>query len=384
VTIALDATPLSVSTGGVARYTLELARALAARFPADEHWLLSDQPFPMPEHAPRNLHRGDPPRNRIGRKWWLWGLQQEMMRRRIDLFHGTDFSVPYLPSRPSVMTVHDLSPWLDRSWQPHSKRLRRRTALLLRAGLATMVITPSEAIRRAVIDRFSLAVDRVIAVPLAASDHFRPIACAPPQRPYFLFVGTLEPRKNLSLLVDAWREVRKTYPVDLILAGRTRADFTPLPAEPGLQIPGPIAEEDLPALYSGALALVYPSLYEGFGLPVLEAMQCGTLVITSRARRGLVRYRQRLLGFCVSSRARPGARTIFFLAPHCRTYTRGLRRRHPRFPKITPYSRSIAAFTPSSTSRKSAGATLPILLVNLVEHSMAEYVASAGNRPGAI
>ena len=282
MTIALDATPLTVSTGGVARYTLELARALAERYPADDHWLLSDQVFPMPERAPANLRQGDPPRTRVARKWWLWGLQQEMMRRRIDVFHGTDFSVPYLPLRPSVMTVHDLSPWLDRTWQPHARRIRRRTALLLRAGLATMVITPSESVRRAAIERFGLAADRVVAVPLAASEHFRPVACAAPETPYFLFVGTLEPRKNLPRLVEAWQVVRKTYAVDLILAGRVRADFAPITPQPGLHFAGPVDEADLPALYSGALAVVYPSLYEGFGLPVLEAMQCGALVVTSR------------------------------------------------------------------------------------------------------
>jgi glycosyltransferase involved in cell wall biosynthesis len=67
-----------------------------------------------------------------------------------------------------------------------------------------------------------------------------------------------------------------------VLAGRARADFEPIPPEPGLRLAGPVAEADLPALYSGALAVVYPSLYEGFGLPVLEAMQCGALVVASR------------------------------------------------------------------------------------------------------
>jgi len=281
VTIALDATPLSVSTGGVARYTLELARALARRFPADEFWLLSDQPFHMPDQAPGNLRRGNAPRNRVEKKWWLWGLQQEMMRRRVDLFHGTDFSVPYLPSRPSVMTLHDLSPWLDASWQPGAARIRRRTPLLLRAGLATMIVTPSEAVRRAAIERFRISSDRIVAVPLAASDHFRPVAVEP-HEPYFLFVGTLEPRKNMAKLIEAWREVYRTNKVKLVVAGRRRADFAPIPEEPGLELRGAVDESELPALYSGALAVVYPSLYEGFGLPVLEAMQCGAVVVTSK------------------------------------------------------------------------------------------------------
>jgi glycosyltransferase involved in cell wall biosynthesis len=282
VTIALDATPLSVSTGGVARYTLELARALAEYVPENEYWLLSDQPFSVPERVPRNLHRGDGPRTLVARKWWLWGLEQEMARRRVDLFHGTDFAVPYLPFRPSVMTVHDLSPWLDRSWQPDGARVRRRSRLLLRAGLATMVITPSESVRRAAIEHFRLSAERVVAVPLAASEHFRAVAVAPAATPYFLFVGTLEPRKNLARLVEAWREVRKTFAVELVLAGRARSDFAPFAPEPGLRILGAVPDAELPALYSGALAVVYASLYEGFGLPVLEAMQCGAVVVTSR------------------------------------------------------------------------------------------------------
>ncbi len=175
VIIALDATPLTVLTGGVKRYTWELARALASRFPDDDYWFLSDQAFPMPEHATRNLHRGERPRSFAGRRWWLQGIQQEMTRCGAELFHGTDFAVPYLPFRPSVMTLHDLSPWLHREWQPAAGRIRRRTPLLLRAGVATLVITPSEAVRRAAIDWFQLSPDRVVAVPLAASPHFRPV-----------------------------------------------------------------------------------------------------------------------------------------------------------------------------------------------------------------
>jgi len=259
-----------------------LALAVAASRPDDEFWLLSDQPFSMMPRAPRNLLQGSGPQSMAARKWWLWGLHQEMTRRRVDLFHGTDFSVPYLPLRPSVMTLHDLSPWLDPQWQPDAGRIRRRTPLLLRVGLATMIITHSEAVRRAAIARFRLQADRVVAIPLAASEHFRPVPCAPSETPYFLFVGTLEPRKNVIRLIEAWREVRKTRQVDLVLAGRTRADFPPLSPEPGLRVLGAVAEEDLPLLYSAALAVVYPSMYEGFGLPVLEAMQCGALVITSR------------------------------------------------------------------------------------------------------
>jgi alpha-1,3-rhamnosyl/mannosyltransferase len=122
----------------------------------------------------------------------------------------------------------------------------------------------------------------VHAVPLAASDFFKAAKPASFGAPYFLFVGTLEPRKNIARLLDAWREVRRTISVDLVLAGRGRADFPAIYAEPGLQVLGEVPDSELPGLYSGALACMYPSLYEGFGLPVLEAMQCGALVIASR------------------------------------------------------------------------------------------------------
>src|SRR5260370_22634678 len=222
--IALDATPLTVPSGGVRRYTEELSRALADNFPEDEFWLLSDQQLDLPAPTFSNLKIGQGPRNMLERRWWLWGLQAEISRLGINVFHGTDFSVPYLPVRPSVMTLHDLSPWMDPGWHIEADRVRNRTPMLLRLGLATMAITHSEAVRLQAMERFHLQDDRVVAVPLAAASIFRP---APPPRagsPYFLYVGTLEPRKNLNVLMDAWREVRKQYPVDLILAGRRRAE----------------------------------------------------------------------------------------------------------------------------------------------------------------
>jgi glycosyltransferase involved in cell wall biosynthesis len=110
---------------------------------------------------------------------------------------------------------------------------------------------------------------------------FRPVAGSPP-KPYFLFVGTLEPRKNVGMLIEAWRALRRESDADLMLVGRRREDFPPLPAEPGLLVLGETPEEALPGLYSSALAVIYPSQYEGFGLPVLEAMQSGAPVIVSR------------------------------------------------------------------------------------------------------
>ena len=216
------------------------------------------------------------------RRWWLYGLAREMGRLGAELVHGPDFAVPYLLRRPSVLTLHDLSPWMDQRWHHAARRVRRRTPVLFELGLATMVITPGEKVRRAAIERFGLQPERVVAVPEAAAHWFRPVETSP-AAPYFLFVGTLEPRKNLEALLEAWREVRRHHAVDLVLAGRRRADAPEIHPEPGLRVTGEVEDSELPALYSGALGFVYPSLYEGFGLPVLEAMQCGAPVIASRA-----------------------------------------------------------------------------------------------------
>jgi glycosyltransferase involved in cell wall biosynthesis len=281
--VAIDGTPLTLSSGGLARYTLQLSQALADQFPEDDCILMSDQRFDMPSPRPRNLRTGNGPRNRLEKRWWLYGVQRELSRTGAELFHGTNFMVPWLPLRPSVLTLHDLSPWLDPAWHGDAGFVRGRAPRLIRLGLATMIVTPSEAVRRQAIDFFRIHPARIAAVPLAASPHFRPVPERPRPNPYFLFVGTLEPRKNLETLLRAWREVRGRYGVELVLAGRRRADCEqPLGPEAGLSVLGEVSEETLPALYSGAVAVLYPSLYEGFGLPVVEAMQCGALVIASR------------------------------------------------------------------------------------------------------
>ncbi len=276
------------------RYTSELSIALAAEFPEDTFVLISDQSFNLPTNAPPNLTKGGSPRDVLEQRWWLYGLSRELRRQRADIFHGPDFAVPYLPLRPSVMTLHDLSPWMDPSWHSSAARVRRRAPWLVRLNLATMILTDSQSVRRQAIDRFRIHPSRIVAVPLAAkpgcmgvvasqggADFSLPAYVSQSGAAYFLYVGTIEPRKNLPLLLEAWRPVYKQHAIELWLAGRRRADAPAIPPEPGLCLLGEIADERLPALYSNSLAFVYPSLYEGFGLPVLEAMTCGACVLAS-------------------------------------------------------------------------------------------------------
>jgi glycosyltransferase involved in cell wall biosynthesis len=273
VKIALDAAPLTMTSGGLQRYVSELTRSLTAAFPADQFVLSGDQPF---ESAFPKLPA---PANWLERRWWLYGAERANRSEGVALFHGTNFSVPYFSRRPAVLTLHDLSPWLNRTWHSGADRVRQRTPRML--GLATMIVTPSQAVRNQAIERFHLERSRVAATPLAAAAHFRPVV-HPPAKPYFLFVGTLEPRKNIPMLIEAWREVQRFHEIDLVIAGRRREDFPAIAPEPGLLIAGEVPEERLPELYSNAVGVIYPSQYEGFGLPVLEAMQCGAPVIISR------------------------------------------------------------------------------------------------------
>jgi len=284
--IAIEAAPLALSSGGLARYTAELSLALARCFPEDEYFLVSDQPFHVPTDAPVNLKRGGGPRNAMERRWWLWGLPHELRRLHAEVIHGPDFAVPYIPRLPSVLTLHDLSPWMNKAWHHAAGRVKSRTPLLLEFGVATMVITPGDVVRRQAIERFRLHPDRVVAVPEAAAAWFRPQprpAADGIETPYVLYVGALEPRKNLPMVVEAWREVRRQHKVDLMLVGRRRPDAPALANEPGIRLAGEVPDAALPKLYSGALAFVYVSQYEGFGLPVIEAMQCGACVIASQA-----------------------------------------------------------------------------------------------------
>lgn len=270
-----------MTSGGLRRYVEELAPALARQFPYDTYSLMSDQVFAMPSQAPPNLRACGPPHTRLERRWWLAGVPLAMRRSRAQIFHGTNFETPWLNLQPSVLSLFDLSPWKIPAWHSGAGRVRSRTPWMLRMGLATMVLVMTDSIRREAIEFFHLPPERVVVVAGAAAPLFQPPALVTPERAYFLFVGTLEPRKNVGALVSAWREVRRVHDVDLLLAGRTRADFSALPDEPGLKKLGEVTDEELPGLYANAVAMVYPSHYEGFGLPVLEAMQCGAMVIVS-------------------------------------------------------------------------------------------------------
>ncbi len=219
--------------------------------------------------------------------------------RSLDVVHDTYHFPPFLSPAgyAKVMTIADLTPVLLKTHKLRN-RLTHRFLMPLLARRADHVITLSEHTRRDVLRLLRLRPEKVTAVLLAAEDSFRPAppddVCALRTRydlggRFLLHVGTIEPRKNIPRLVSAFAAVaREIEDVDLVLAGPSgwgNQDLAALARERGLEgrvrFLGRVPEDDLPGLYSAATAFVYPSLYEGFGLPPLEAMGCGCPVVTS-------------------------------------------------------------------------------------------------------
>lgn len=224
-------------------------------------------------------------------------------RDRIDLLHVT-YVAPPIGTCPFVVTVHDIS--YDRYPQFFSPRDRWMLSTLVPLTMrrAARIITVSNHARQEIIDRYAIAPERIAVTYEAAAEQFTPVSdpvqherirtrygLPPAASRYFLALGNLQPRKNMAHLVEAFARLRHqagARDVHLVIAGKAmwrESEVYAAVEQAGLtdsvHFVGYVADEDLPALYRGALAFVYPSLYEGFGLPPLEAMACGTPVICS-------------------------------------------------------------------------------------------------------
>jgi glycosyltransferase involved in cell wall biosynthesis len=301
--LGLDGLPLTTPKTGVGHYTFELARALARSEPSSSFELLYPStylPISSEEGIPENLELKQVRVGPLGRHWWSAGLPRFIRRNRLELFHGTNFDIPLWRPCATVLTIHDLSHLLHP--ETHEKRsvrrARRRLPIMARA--ADAIITPTESVRREVCERLQTSPDKVTAIPEAARSCFRPLAFAETAEvrrrlgagdDFLLTVGTLEPRKNLGVLVSAFAEVARALPLrqtKLVIAGGRGWLSGPLfaaiersPVRDRILLTDYLHDEDLRALYASCRAFIYPSLYEGFGLPPLEAMACGAPVIVS-------------------------------------------------------------------------------------------------------
>ena len=300
--IGLDGFPLTEVKTGVGTYTFELACALANGAPQDDFELVAPRQFSpatLADSRPANLELVYSKPNPLQRRWWSIGLPSYIRRRSLTLYHGTNFEVPLQGRRPTVLTIHDLS-WRLHSNTHEARVVRRgRLRLPLMARTATLIVTPSEMVRREVCDYLKVKPGKVFAVPLAPNRRFVPLPAAETleirkrlgiEDEFLLFVGTIEPRKNLSTLLSAFEEIFRTTDLrpQLVVAGKLgwKADkllsqLERSGARDRVLLTGYLPDAELGALYSSCHLFIYPSIYEGFGLPPLEAMACGAPVLAS-------------------------------------------------------------------------------------------------------
>lgn len=295
---------------GIGRYTYELAKALLAS--GTEHEIVL---YAIGEELPEFALGPS-----VRRTAWLrypsrlnWLLDHFLLPRyiasdRLHLFHGTEMtSIPRARSAQLWVTVHDLIPVIF--WEETRKRVPRDYALYLQWALkrlsqADRIITDSENSKQDICERLQIPQERIDVVYLGAGDDVQPvereIASERLARkgqvhgPFLLYVGGSDYRKNLKWLVAAFSEIRACgYPGKLVLVGETfqldipeirelrqEVDRNGLDSE--VLFPGFVTDEDLSCLYSACDFFVFPTLYEGFGLPVLEAMKCGAPLLVSR------------------------------------------------------------------------------------------------------
>ena len=298
----LDGLPLCKKKTGVGHYTFELGRALAAIASDHEFEIVSPSAFSSIDASlPPNLKLVNAGLDSLRRRgWWSIYLPRYCRRASFALFHGTNFALPYWASCPTVLTIHDLSLLLYPETHEKHLVLRARVKLPLAARKATAIITPSETVKGEVCEHLGVSADKVFAIPEAARACFYPMPTAE-SRPvcqrfgieaeFLLFVGTVEPRKNLLTLVRAFEQIIRSTSskLQLVIAGEKgwlSGDLMDYLRDSHIGervlFTGHLPDEDLRALYSSCRVFVYPSLYEGFGLPLLEAMACGAPVVTSR------------------------------------------------------------------------------------------------------
>ncbi len=306
--IVLDGLPLFVRSAGVARYTAEIARRIAQLAPATQFTLLGPplvRPKTPLQHPPANLDVHQTWRYPFAMDQPLAGLPKIFSAADAagphDLFHATSYLGPARRSEPLVLTVHDLA--LARCPQWGTNSLQRVVARAIeQISGADRIIADSEATRRDVVELCGVPAERVHVTHLGVDDAFRPLDPARCRAelekrlgtsgPFVLHVGTLEPRKNLPRLITAFTRARQLAGTGhtLLLAGETGWGAEPIfSAARGaehrghVRLLGRVADAQLPELYCASEVFAYPSLYEGFGLPVLEAMACATAAVTSNS-----------------------------------------------------------------------------------------------------
>ena len=285
---------------GVGNYTAHLLAALLEINSDYEYLLYSNRPLGKLEPA---LSKATQVKGYLSSSRWLWMqlvLPRVIVESDPDLCHFTNALAPLQQPTPFALTIHDASLFLYRQYHPRSRLLAIRLLLPVLARRADAIITVSEYARNDIIQNLQLPQDKVHVVYEAPAADFKPVTDEQrlaalrrkynlPEK-YILAVGALEPRKNLTRLVRALSNLHKRgNPATLVMAGPMgwmmegfERQIDKLGLKNYVRYLGYVPAEELPGLYTLATLFAFPSLYEGFGLPPLEAMACGTPVLTSQ------------------------------------------------------------------------------------------------------
>ena len=296
IRVGIDGRAFTSPAAGVRRYVSSLVPALSTLDDGLQIVALGGDEAAVPKGI---AHIGEPahPPTNIG--WTLVGLPRAASRARVDVIHAPAYTAPFWAGPPVVLTIHDVSYARHPEWYPYRRDMVRRAFYRRSARGAAHILTDSEFSAHEIGAAYGISRERITVAPLGVSASFRhdnavqatlPAVVVPP---FVLHVGDLHERRNLVVVVDAVLEARRHFGavpgVSLVLAGVDRGIAAGLcaiaaaaDAPDAVVYLGPVADELLESLYRSAAALVYPSLYEGFGLPLLEAMASGTPVIAAR------------------------------------------------------------------------------------------------------
>lgn len=297
--IGIDATPLLGQRSGVGAYTLHLLEALVATHPRDE-WVATAFTWhgrrDLPAVVPDGVEIASRPvPARLLRQAWMRAERPriEDLIGRLDVFHATNFLMPPLGRAAGAVTIHDLA-YLRYPETVSAATLAYRDLVPKGLARAGAIIVPSRAVADQVLDAYAVAPESVVVTHEGVDPAWAATAPASPETlrefgirdDYLLVVGTLEPRKNLRRLVEAYVAAVHADPStpQLVLVGaKGWGDALDLTAVPEGQVvaPGHLPWQTLRELVAGARGLLFPSLDEGFGLPPLEALACGTPVLAS-------------------------------------------------------------------------------------------------------
>ncbi len=267
---------------GAERYAVELVRALVRLAPGEI--VLFARPDLPAALAKLDVERHETQllgRLPLDQGWLPWAA----VRARVNLLHMLAAPVPLLWRGPSAMTVHDATPWLHPDAADAGTRWYVKPLYPQALARADVIFTPSEAAKEDLVRAAKAPRDRVVVTRNGVDPlFFEARAREGPRAPYLLAVGTFEARKNLPVLLEALQRLRRNgRDLALVVAGRQGwTQSLPLgDLAPHVRLAGTVPDEELAALYAGAACFVIPSLHEGFGLTLAEAMAAGTPAVAS-------------------------------------------------------------------------------------------------------